>query len=98
MVDLGNRNTVSTYPKPNNLKTTMSIENQAKNIEGKVQAAAGEVTGNSEDKLAGNAKQAQSKVSQGTEDLKDKAEDVVAGIKEKVGDAVADVKAKFNNM
>ena len=33
----------------------MSIENQAKNIEGKVQAAAGELTGNADNKLAGNA-------------------------------------------
>lgn len=53
----------------------MSTENRAKavakNVEGKVQEFAGEVTGNPQDKAEGKAKQAESKVRHTTENVKD---------------------------
>jgi uncharacterized protein YjbJ (UPF0337 family) len=53
----------------------MSIEDRAKatgkNIEGKAQEALGNVTGDPEDKAEGKAKQAESEVRQGIEDVKD---------------------------
>ncbi|BAY12176.1 CsbD family protein [Calothrix sp. NIES-2098] len=53
----------------------MSLENRAKavakNIEGKVQEAIGEVTGNPNDKAEGQAKQAESQVRHTAENLKD---------------------------
>ncbi|OUL32987.1 CsbD family protein [Nostoc sp. T09] len=53
----------------------MSLENRAKavakNIEGKVQEAVGEVTGNPNDKAEGQAKQAESQVRHTAENLKD---------------------------
>lgn len=53
----------------------MSIEDRAKaaakNIEGKAQEALGNVTGDPKDKAEGKAKQAQSEVSHGIEDVKD---------------------------
>ena len=53
----------------------MSIEDRAKavakNVEGKIQEAVGEVTGNPNDKAEGKAKQAESEVRQGVEDVKD---------------------------
>jgi uncharacterized protein YjbJ (UPF0337 family) len=53
----------------------MTIENRveatAKNIEGKIQEAVSEVTGNQKDKLEGQAKQDMK------EDLKDKAKEIV---------------------
>ncbi|MDZ8053623.1 MAG: CsbD family protein [Aulosira sp. ZfuVER01] len=53
----------------------MSLENRAKavakNIEGKVQEAIGEVTGNPNDKAEGQAKQAESQIRHTTENLKD---------------------------
>ena len=58
----------------------MSIEDRtkaaAKNIEGKGQEVVGAVTGNSQDELAGKAKQAEGKVRDGIEDLKDKKDDL----------------------
>ncbi len=53
------------------------IKATAKNIEGKVQAAVGEVTGNNEDKAKGEAKQAESKVNHAVEDAKDAVKDAV---------------------
>lgn len=54
----------------------MSIEDRvkatAKNIEGKVQAAVGEITGDPKDKAEGNAKQAAAKATHAREDVKDK--------------------------
>ena len=76
----------------------MSIENQAKNVEGKIQAAAGEVTGNSEDKLAGNAKQAQSQAAQGAEDVMDNIKDKAEEIKDKVGNAFENLKEKVTQI
>lgn len=53
----------------------MSIENRikatAKNIEGKVQEAVGNITGNPEDQLEGKAKQAEASVRHSVEDVKD---------------------------
>ncbi|BAZ16367.1 CsbD family protein [Calothrix sp. NIES-4071] len=53
----------------------MSIENRveavAKNIEGKIQEAVGEVTGNPNDKAEGKAKQAEAQVRHTAENIKD---------------------------
>ena len=53
----------------------MSIEERAKatgkNLEGKAQEALGHVTGDPEDKAKGKAKQAESEVRHGVEDVKD---------------------------
>ncbi len=53
----------------------MSIEERAKatakNIEGKVQSAVGEITGDPKDKAEGNAKQAEAKATHTKEDMKD---------------------------
>jgi uncharacterized protein YjbJ (UPF0337 family) len=53
----------------------MSIEDRvkatAKNVEGKIQEAVGEVTGDPQDKAEGKAKQAESKVRHGVENVKD---------------------------
>jgi len=59
----------------------MSIEDRAKaiakNIEGKVQEAVGEVTGDPKDKAEGKAKQGESKVRHGVEDVKDEVKKVI---------------------
>ncbi len=47
----------------------------AKNIEGKAQEALGNVTGDPEDKAEGQAKQAESEVRHGVEDVKDKVKE-----------------------
>jgi uncharacterized protein YjbJ (UPF0337 family) len=44
----------------------------AKNIEGKVQEAAGDITGDPKDQAAGKAKQAEAAVQHAVEDVKDK--------------------------
>lgn len=53
----------------------MSLEDRAKatakNIEGKVQEAAANITGDPEDKTEGKAKQAEGEVRHGVEDVKD---------------------------
>ncbi len=59
----------------------MSLENRAKatakNIEGKVQEAAGNVTGDPETKAEGKAKQAEGETRHATEDVKDKAKKII---------------------
>lgn len=59
----------------------MSIENRveavAKNIEGKVQEAASEITGDQKDKLEGQAKQDEAAAIHLREDLKDKAKEII---------------------
>jgi uncharacterized protein YjbJ (UPF0337 family) len=59
----------------------MSIEDRAKatakNVEGKAQAAKGEVTGDPKDKAEGNAKQVESELTHAKEDAKDKLKDVI---------------------
>lgn len=47
------------------------IEATAKNIEGKLQEAVGEMTGNPADKAKGQAKQMQAKMMQTKENIKD---------------------------
>lgn len=53
----------------------MSIEDRAKatakNVEGKLQEAVGEVTGNPEDKAEGRAKQVEAQIRHETENVKD---------------------------
>ncbi len=53
----------------------MSIEDRAKatakNVEGKVQEAVGEVTGNPQDKVEGQDKQAEAQVRHSVENVKD---------------------------
>ncbi|MBD2776682.1 CsbD family protein [Iningainema tapete] len=53
----------------------MSLEDRAKaaakNVEGKAQEALGNVTGDPEDKAEGKAKQAESELRHGVEDVKD---------------------------
>ncbi len=59
----------------------MSLEDKvkaaAKNIEGKLQEAVGEVTGNPKDKAEGKAKQAEAEVRNGVENVKDKAKEII---------------------
>ncbi|MCL1469914.1 CsbD family protein [Argonema antarcticum] len=59
----------------------MSIEDRAKavakNIEGKVQEAVSEITGNPNDKIEGQAKQDEAAVIHAVEDLKDKAKEII---------------------
>lgn len=57
------------------MKDSMSLKGRAKavtkNIEGKLQEAAGNITGNSKDQVMGKAKQVESQVRNTAEDLKD---------------------------
>jgi uncharacterized protein YjbJ (UPF0337 family) len=59
----------------------MSLEDRvkatAKNIEGKIQEAVGEVTGDPKDKAEGQEKQAEAQVRHMIEDVKDKAKEVI---------------------
>jgi uncharacterized protein YjbJ (UPF0337 family) len=59
----------------------MSIEDRAKataqNIEGKVQAAVGEITGDPKDKVEGRAKQRQAEATHAKEDVKDALKDAI---------------------
>ena len=59
----------------------MSLEDKvkaaAKNIEGKLQEAVGEVTGNPQDKAEGKAKQAEAEVRNAVENVKDKAKEII---------------------
>jgi len=59
----------------------MSIEDRvkatAKNIEGKVQEAVGEVTGDLKDKVEGRAKQAEARARHTTEDIKDEVKKAI---------------------
>ncbi len=49
----------------------------AKNIEGKVQEAIGDITGDPKDKAEGQAKQAEAEIRHAKEDAKDKVKDIV---------------------
>ena len=59
----------------------MSIEDRvnatAKNVEGKIQEAVSEITGDPKDKIEGQAKQDEAAAIHTREDLKDKAKDVI---------------------
>jgi uncharacterized protein YjbJ (UPF0337 family) len=70
----------------------MSIENRAKaamqNAEGKGQEVVGAVTGSSEDKAAGKAKQGMAKVKEGIEDAKDKISETAQEVADKVSEGI----------
>ncbi|HAN74256.1 MAG TPA: CsbD family protein [Planktothrix sp. UBA8407] len=59
----------------------MSLENRvkatAKNIEGKIQEAVGDVTGDPQTQAEGKAKQAEAKVRHTVEDMKDATKDAI---------------------
>jgi uncharacterized protein YjbJ (UPF0337 family) len=59
----------------------MSLEDRAKatakNVEGKVQEAVGDLTGNSKNQVEGKAKQAEAKVRHAAEDVKDEVKKVI---------------------
>jgi len=59
----------------------MSVKNRAKatakNIEGKVQEAVGDLTGDPKTQAEGKAKQAEAKVRHAVEDVKDQAREIV---------------------
>lgn len=59
----------------------MSLEDRAKatakNIEGKVQAVVGEVTGDPQDQAEGKAKQAEAQARHTVEDVKDKVKEII---------------------
>ncbi|MBO1048905.1 CsbD family protein [Dolichospermum sp. UHCC 0684] len=59
----------------------MSVKNRAKatakNIEGKVQEAVGDLTGDPKTQAEGKAKQAEAKVRHGVEDVKDQAKEII---------------------
>ncbi|MGB3493518.1 MAG: CsbD family protein [Elainellaceae cyanobacterium] len=59
----------------------MSLEDRtkatAKNVEGKIQEAVGDLTNDPEAQIEGQEKQAEAKVSQTVEDVKDKAKDII---------------------
>ena len=67
----------------------MSIEDKikatAKSVEGKIEAAAGELTWDTQMKVEGQAKQVEGAAMKTAEDLKDKAKGVLDSIKEKIG-------------
>jgi len=67
----------------------MSIEDKikaaAKSAEGKLESAAGELTGDTQMQVEGKAKQVEAAAMQTSEDLKDKAKGVLDSIKEKIG-------------
>lgn len=78
----------------------MSIENRAKaaaeKTEGAGQELVGKVTGNTEDKVAGKAKQNMGKVRDGIEDVKDGIVDAARKVSDKVHDVVEEGKDKLN--
>ncbi|NJL99685.1 MAG: CsbD family protein [Synechococcaceae cyanobacterium RM1_1_27] len=56
------------------------IKAAAKNIEGKVQAATGELTGDQRQKVEGQAKQAEARAMNAKEDVRDTAKDVIDNV------------------
>jgi uncharacterized protein YjbJ (UPF0337 family) len=78
----------------------MSIEDKvkaaAKDVEGKLQAAAGELTGDSQMKVEGHAKQAHAAAMDAEADLKEKAKNLVDGLKNATTDALDSVKNKID--
>jgi uncharacterized protein YjbJ (UPF0337 family) len=77
----------------------MSTENRAKaavqKAEGKGQEVVGAVTGDSEDKAAGQAKQGAAKVREGIEDAKDNIADKAKQVADKVSDGIENAKDKL---
>jgi uncharacterized protein YjbJ (UPF0337 family) len=78
----------------------MSIEERAKaaaqNVEGKVQEGAGAVTGNTDDEMAGKAKQAGAKVREGIEDAKDNIAEKAKEAGDKMRDGIDRAKEEMN--
>ncbi len=78
----------------------MSLEDKikaaAKDAEGKLQAAAGEVTGDDRMKLEGEAKQVQASAMNAAGDLKDKAASLLDGLKDAANDAIEGAKKKLD--
>ncbi len=78
----------------------MSLEDKikaaAKDAEGKVQSAAGELTGDDRMKLEGEAKQIQANAMKAAGDLKDKAANFLDGLKDAANDAIEGVKKKLD--
>ncbi|HEY9808805.1 MAG TPA: CsbD family protein [Halomicronema sp.] len=62
----------------------MSLEDRAaavaKNIEGKIQEAASEITGDPKDKIEGQIKQEQAAAMHAKEDMKDRAKNVIDNV------------------
>jgi len=59
------------------MSTEDRVKATAKNIEGKLQEAAGEVTGDPRQKAEGKAKQAEAKVRHASEDVKDEVKKAI---------------------
>lgn len=59
------------------MSTEDRVQATAKNIEGNLQEAMGNVTGDPKDKAEGKAKQAEAQARHATEDLKDKAKEAI---------------------
>ncbi|HEY9663750.1 MAG TPA: CsbD family protein [Allocoleopsis sp.] len=78
----------------------MSLEDKikaaAKDAEGKLQAAAGELTGDDRLKLEGEAKQVQASAMNVADDLKDKVTNLLDGLKETANDVIESTKQKLN--
>ncbi|MGL5082481.1 MAG: CsbD family protein [Microcoleaceae cyanobacterium] len=72
------------------------INAAAKDAEGKLESAAGEVTGDNQMKAEGELKQVQAGIMNAAEDLKDKALNLVDGLKDAVSDVVENVKEKLD--
>lgn len=53
------------------------IEATAKNIEGKIQEAVGELTGDRKTKIEGQAKQVEASLEHARENIKDKAKEII---------------------
>ena len=79
--------------------TTMGLDDKinaaAKDREGRVQAAAGELTGDERMKLEGDAKQLQAKVIDAAGDLKDKAQDVTDCVRPVFANLLDEIKLSF---
>lgn len=74
----------------------MSLEDKikaaAKSMEGKLESAAGELTGDNQMKVEGELKQVQANVMDAAADLKGKAQNVIGGLKDAVSDVVENIK------
>lgn len=68
----------------------------AKNVEGKVQSAAGELTGDEKMKAEGELKQVQAAAMNVAADVKDKAENLLEDMKNAAQDAIENIKDKIN--
>lgn len=78
----------------------MSMEDKikaiAKDAEGKLQATAGDLTGDDKMKLAGEAKQVQASAMNAAANLKDKAANLLDGLQNAATNAIDSVKDKLD--